>query len=191
MRAKSCEAICMVSLRNSSAKAVATCLGLLWLAAAARAADDPGEARFLRHYLCPVGQMLNVIRDTPWKSKEEHGRYLILYPRGEESAYAQCLFFDGGGSVRCEIESPFYAPKNVAVPRARLPAVARLGYDTDASKGNYVREFKLDDEKSPPLAEFMLRSLYEAFLDNPAAVLMFHAPLVKASPPRHACAPTS
>jgi len=52
-------------------------------------------------------------------------------------------------------------------------------------------QFKLDDEKSPPIAEFMLRSLYEAFLDAPSVILKFHAPLAKAPPPREACMPTS
>jgi hypothetical protein len=80
---------------------------------------------------------------------------------------------------------------DVAVPRARLPALARLGYDTDASKGNYVREFKLDAKDAPPLAEFMLRSLCEAFLDNPDVQLAFDTPLMEPSPLVDACQPTS
>ena len=167
---------------------LAICLSLSPLAASA---DVPGEGRFLSRYLCPVGQTLNTIRAAPWKSKEEQNRFLILYPKGRQSAYAQCAFFDFGLSVHCEVASPFYAAKGYPVPPARLPALARLGYDTDGSKGNYVREFKLDDEKSPRLAEFMLRSLYEAFLDDPGVILKFHAPLAKAPPPRQACTPTS
>lgn len=179
----------MANLRNISVKALATCLSLLPLAAVA--ADDPGEARFLRRYLCPVGQTLNTILDGPWKSKDEQNRFLILFPSGRTSAYAQCVFFDGGASVHCEVASPFYAAKGHAVPQARLAALVHLGYDTDGSKGNYTREFKLDGGKSPPLAEFMLRSLYESFLDDPETILKFHAPLAKSPPPRDACAPTS
>jgi hypothetical protein len=91
----------------------------------------------------------------------------------------------------CEVASPFYSRWNHPPDIARKPAVARLGYSLDDSKGNYVRQFKLGDEKSPPLAEFMLRSLYESFLDDPDARVKFEAPLVKGLPPGEVCAPTS
>lgn len=182
----------MISLQIAIRIASATCFSLLWLSAAqANAADDPGEARFLARNLCPIGQILNAVRAGPWKRRDELDRYLILYPEGRPAAYAQCAFFDGGHSVHCEIVSPFYARWNRLPDIARKPAVARLGYSLDNSKGNYVREFKLDDETSPPLAEFMLRSLYEPFLDDPEARVMFDAPLAKSPPPHDACAPTS
>jgi hypothetical protein len=164
---------------------------LLSIVASARAADDPGEARFLARNLCPIGQILNAIRAKPWTDKDEQNRYLILHPKGRLGAYAQCAFFDGGHSVHCEVASPFYARWNNPPDIARKPAVARLGYSLDDSKGNYIREFKVDDEKSPPLAEFMLRSLYESFLDNPDARVMFETPLARSVPAGDACAPTS
>jgi hypothetical protein len=182
----------MTSLRRFMKKASTACFGLLWLAAApAVAVDKPGEARFLARNLCPIGQILNAIRAKPWKSEDEQNRYLILYPAGRKGAYAQCAFFDGGASVHCEVASPFYSRWNHPPDIARKPAVARLGYSLDDSKGNYVRQFKLGDEKSPPLAEFMLRSLYESFLDDPDARVKFEAPLVKGLPPGEVCAPTS
>jgi hypothetical protein len=182
----------MTSLRRFMKKASTACFGLLWLAAApAVAVDKPGEARFLARNLCPIGQILNAIRAKPWKSKDELNRYLILSPKGRPGAYAQCAFFDGGDSVHCEVASPYYVPLNHPPDIARRPAVARLGYSLDDSKGNYVREFKLDDEKSPPLAEFMLRSLYESFLAEPDERVKFDAPLVKGLPPGEVCAPTS
>jgi hypothetical protein len=182
----------MSPLRSAIIFASAACFGLLWLSgASATAADDSGEARFIARNLCPVGQMLNAVRAGRWKSKDELDHYLIVYPKGRPGAYAQCAFFDGGLSVHCEIASPFYARWNHPPDIARKPAVARLGYSLDDSKGNYVREFNLDDETSPPLAEFMLRSLYESFLDDPETRVMFDSALAKYPPPHDACAPTS
>jgi hypothetical protein len=89
---------------------------------------------------------------------------LILYPTDHPDQYAQCAY-DGPRAAYCEIASPFYQPKGART--ARPPALVRLGYSVDASKGNYAKSFRLDGEKAPPLADFMLRSLYAAFLDNP------------------------
>lgn len=169
-----------------------TCLALSWLAAgAAQAADDSGETKFLKRNICPIQQILNAIHDKPWANSDEQNRFLILYPRGRLGAYAQCVFFESGRSVHCEVASPFFAMRNPRPDIARKAAVARLGYSLDDSKDNYIREFKLDAKDAPPLAEFMLRSLYESFLDDPETQVMFEAPMVKSMPPHDACTPTS
>ncbi len=157
--------------------------------AAASPAGDAGEAAFIARNRCVVSQLLALVRETPVPSGKEQNRFLILYPTTDEDQYAQCAYDDPDG-VYCEVASPFYQPKGARA--ARLPALARLGYNLDASKGNYVKQYRLDAEGTPPLADFMLRSLYAAFLDSPAVRLSFETqPLVKVSPSPNACAPTS
>ena len=152
------------------------------------AAEESGEVAFVAKHRCVIGQILNLVRDTPLPPANAQDRFLILYPDGQPDQYSQCAY-DGPRAVYCEIASPFYQPKGARA--ARLPALVRLGYSLDASKGNYVKEFKLDVEDAPPLADFMLRSLYAAFLDTPSVRLDFNAPLVKVSPSPNACLPTS
>jgi len=149
---------------------------------------ESGEAAFVNKHRCVISQVLNLVRDAPSPPGTEQNRYVILYPTGTTDQYAQCAY-DGPRAAYCEVASPFYQPKGAKA--ARLPALARLGYDLDATKGNYVKQFKLDAEEAPPLADFLLRSLYAAFLDSPAVRLSFKAPLVKASPSPNACLPTS
>jgi hypothetical protein len=157
----------------------------------AQAADDSGEATFLQRNLCPIQQILNAVHDRPWAHADEQNRFLILQPRGRLGAYAQCVFFESGRSVHCEVASPFFAMRNPRPDIARKAAVARLGYSLDDSKDNYIREFRLDAKDAPPLAEFMLRSLYESFLDDPQTQVMFNAPMVKSVPSPGGCTPTS
>src|SRR4051812_14906051 len=98
-------------------------LALACLAQPALAADDPGEARFLQRYLCPVSGIVGRIRETPWKQDDEQNRFLILYLPSEPSVYAQCALYDGGSAAQCEAVSPFYRVEGQPFRLARVPAL--------------------------------------------------------------------
>jgi hypothetical protein len=78
----------------------------------------------------------------------------------------------------------FYLP-----PRA-VAALARLGFDTDDSAGNFTLDRDVDKSANfHPLADLMLRALHDGYDARSDMKLQFNAPFAPATPA--ACVPIS
>ena len=62
----------------------------------------------LATYLCPIADYLAEITRQPMTP---HGRFLIVWAKGRDEYYVQCLFFDNDQQIRCEGASGFYYPE--------------------------------------------------------------------------------
>lgn len=91
----------------------------------------------------------------------------------------QCIFQDEDRQIYCEAASGFYLYRDkigsFATPR-RLDALARLGFSTDDSKGNFSldRPFNGSDET----ATLMIETLARVFDFDASDVMEYAAPLL-------------
>jgi hypothetical protein len=144
------------------------------------AQDATTFEQFLQQYRCPVIDRLQRIYATgdPEKFRDE---YLIvdLPPRREN--YVQCLFYRTD-KIMCEAASGFYLnapeePRTMYLPPSAIAALARLGFSTDDSQGNFRIDFDL---ANPPdfnaIATLILRALHDAYGARAQTKLDFHAP---------------
>lgn len=102
--------------------------------------------------------------------------------------YVQCMFHDGNSRVYCEASSGFWLTKKgasrvVYQSQETIAALARLGFDTDDSAGN----FNVDrDVGAPPdfnaLANFILHALHDGYGARGDMVLKFNAPFARDKP---------
>jgi hypothetical protein len=153
---------------------------LVLAAAPAGAAPDPfGE--FIAKYRCPVADRLERLFDAGDPTKDGD-RYLVVSFSTRQQDYVQCLFHDNETMVYCEAASGFWfdkqgAPRTVRLAPGNIAALARLGFSTDDSAGN----FKFDRPVPKPpdfgaLADLMLKALYDGYDARVATVLEFKAP---------------
>jgi hypothetical protein len=143
------------------------------------AQDATTFEQFLAQYRCPVIDRLQRIYATgdPEKFPDE---YLILDMPPQRENYVQCLFYRTD-KIMCEAASGFFlnAPgesRTMYLPPSAIVALARLGFSTDDSRGN----FRIDlDLANPPdfnaVATLMLRALYDAYGARAQTKLDFHA----------------
>lgn len=89
-------------------------------------------------YRCPITANLTEIRRRPLAQPH---RFLILSTMARPEFYVQCLFFDKDRQIDCEGASGYYYDKiaGFATP-PKLVALAALGFSTDVSAGNFVRQ---------------------------------------------------
>ncbi len=101
------------------------------------------------------------------------------------SGYVQCLLYSRDRKILCEVASGFYGlPGDQYVAPDKLPALAALGYSTDASKGNYQRRLDVKGGDSlPEIADLVIRSLHDVYGAGPDDPFRYVAPLVKNAPP--------
>jgi hypothetical protein len=135
---------------------------------------------FLLQYRCPVVDRLQRIYATgdPEKFRDE---YLIVDMPPQRENYVQCLFYRTD-KIMCEAASGFYLnapeePRTMYLPPSAIAALARLGFSTDDSQGN----FRIDlDLANPPdfnaIATLILRTLHDAYGARAQTKLDFHAP---------------
>ena len=150
------------------------------LATLAFAQNEPGLQALLDAHRCAVAERLKIIHAT-FAPKD---RYLILSVSGDPQAYVQCLFLPDKRNVLCEASSGYYRgkvgePQIWALHPDRQAQLARLGFGTDVSQGNFQR--KLDFGADPDferIADLMVSALYHGYgarLDAPVRV---EAPLL-------------
>jgi hypothetical protein len=144
------------------------------------AQDATTFEQFLQQYLCPVVDRLQRIYATgdPEKFPDE---YLIVDMPPQRENYVQCLFYRTD-KIMCEAASGFYLnapeePRTMYLAPSALAALARLGFSTDDSRGN----FRIDlDLANPPdfnaIATLILRTLHDAYGARAQTKLDFHAP---------------
>jgi hypothetical protein len=133
--------------------------------------------QFLQQYRCPVVDRLQRIYATgdPEKFPDE---YLIVDMPPQRENYVQCLFYRTD-KIMCEAASGFYLnapeePRTMYLPPSAIAALARLGFSTDDSRGNF--RINLDLANPPDIATLILRALHDAYGARAQTKLDFHAP---------------
>jgi hypothetical protein len=175
--------------RNILAALLATCTPAICIGA------EDQERAFVDRSKCVVLAALDAISDTPMKTSQDQNRFLILDPLDHRQGYLQCVLYDWDKMIRCEAASGFYEhrpgePRLHYVAGAQLAALARLGFSTDDSRGNYVREFAVKGPSDfSAIAEFALSAMFEAY-PGPRLEIRVVAPYRREKDDR-ACAPIS
>ncbi len=130
------------------------------------AAADDGVSDFVNTYQCSLAGLIAKIEANPNKS-DTQDRFIILSLPRPIAAYVQCAFDTGDREGICEASSgywnnPWEKPHFSAV---QLAALARLGFSTDGSHGNFQQHMHFPPTGPDPdaLAGLMLRALYEGY----------------------------
>jgi hypothetical protein len=161
------------------------------LSAGAQGADTYRD--LLMQYRCPVVDRLQQIYQA-FDSSNPQNWFLIVYFAEQSHDYVQCVF-DTRTRMLCEAASGFYddvasKPRTRWLPADAVAALARLGFSTDDSSGNFQIWF---DVPSPPdfsrIADLILKALHDGYGARATDDLEFEAPL--APHPRLTCVPVS
>jgi hypothetical protein len=162
-------------------------------AADAAAAERPtGLQAFINTYRCAVIERLQLIH---LNRAHETDRFLVLALRRNQEMYVQCLFMDDDRQMLCEASSGFYAqlpgePRRFRVTPQGLGALARLGFSTDDSRGNYQRLIGLSSTADFPLvADLILSALYQAYGARIGSDMEWKSPLAGVDPATSPCTP--
>lgn len=171
---------------------------LRWIAAAlaftapASAADSFADLRAAYH--CDVVRRLEQIYATG-DPRINLNRYLVITLPARTHAYVQCQIFDNRTRIHCEASSGFWFAKKgqkrtFYLPPRAVAALARLGFDTDDSAGNFTLDRDVDKSANfHPLADLMLRALHDGYDARSDMKLQFNAPFAPATP--ESCIPMS
>jgi hypothetical protein len=107
--------------------------------------------------------------------------------------YVQCMFIHGGLQMLCEASSGFYydqegSPRTMWLRPENIAALARLGFSTDDSAGNFRMEF---DVAARPdfngIADLILTALHDGYGARATTWLRFNAPFARR--PSSSCIP--
>jgi hypothetical protein len=148
----------------------------------ARAEDAAATfGQLVLQYHCAVVDRLQQI-DSAFNASHPQNWFLIVYFADNPNDYVQCVF-DTRTRMLCEAASGFY-DKVASEPRARwlsadaVAALARLGFSTDDSAGNFRIWFNVTD---PPdlnhIADFIPKALHDGYRARADTKLNFNAPL--------------
>ena len=158
----------------------------------ARAADS--FAKLQAAYHCDVVRRLEQIY-AAGDPRIDLNRYLVITLPERTHAYVQCQIFDNRTRIHCEASSGFWLTKkgqkrSFYLPPRAVEALARLGFDTDDSAGNFSLYRDVDKPVNfHPLADLMLRALHDGYGACSDMKLQFSAPFASATP--ESCVPMS
>ncbi len=172
---------------------MAACLAaMVSLPAGASAADSFRDLQAA--YRCDIVRRLEQIH-AAGNPASSRNRYLAVNPAKRPEHYVQCIFHDANTKAYCEAASGFYltkpeGPHRYRAAAATIAALARLGFDTDDSAGN----FEIDRGVGAPpdfnaLADFILRALHDGYGVRAGMTLTFNAPFAPDVPT--SCVPMS
>ena len=112
-------------------------------------------------------------------------RYISVTVKEHPHGYVQCAFYDNDTKIRCEASSGYYfnkpgEPRTFRLDRDRIADLARLGFATDDSNGNFYVDL---DVGTPPnfhaIADFILTALHDGYGAKANSNLQFNAPLAR------------
>jgi hypothetical protein len=166
--------------RTHASLAIALAIAIT-ISPAAAETDDLGA--FLSAFRCPVTQRLAGIhaRGDP---KREDERFLILALAQGETNYVQCAFFDADRRIMCEAASGYYdapkgAPRSAYLPGGSIAALAKLGFSTDDSHGNFQRVMDTPEPSDfASVADLLLNALHESYGARLDSKIEVHSALV-------------
>jgi hypothetical protein len=145
----------------------------------ALAQNKPGLQALLNAHRCAVVERLKIIHAT-FAPKD---RYLVLSVSGDPQAYVQCLFLPDKRNVLCEASSGYYRskvePQVWTLHPDRQAQLARLGFGTGVSRGNFQR--KLDFGADPDferIADLMVSALHHGYGADLDTSVRVEAPLL-------------
>ncbi|HTW36010.1 MAG TPA: hypothetical protein VMD53_15435 [Rhizomicrobium sp.] len=135
------------------------------LASASAVAADDDLDDFVATYQCSLAGLIAKIHAH--RQPNDQDRFIVLALPGPTAAYVQCAFGDKDRAGLCEASSgwwnnswerPHFAP-------AQLAALARLGFSTDGSHGNFKQQMHFPKDGLEPyaLATLMLSALHEGY----------------------------
>jgi hypothetical protein len=160
------------------------------------AAAEPRDSfhDLLAVYRCEVVHRLEQIHATG-DAAVDRNRYIAVTVPDHPHGYVQCIFHDRLTKIYCEAASGFYLDKDRAArtfhqPARAIAALARLGFDTDDSAGNFKTDVDVGD---PPdfnaIADFILRALHDGYGARGSMNLRFNVPFAPRAP--STCVPVS
>ena len=134
--------------------------------AASAAAGDDDLADFVNTYQCSLAGLIE--RIAVYHSKPgENGRFIVLSSPGTTASYVQCDFAADNREGLCEAASGWWNEPATKphFSAAQLAALARLGFSTDGSHGNFAQQMHFPPTGPDPdaLAGLMLRALHEGY----------------------------
>lgn len=165
---------------------------LLVVSAGPAAADSFHD--LLVNYRCEVVNRLEQIYRTGDPSKDRD-RFIAITVLPHPHGYVQCIFHDNQTALYCEAASGWWfdkegEPRTFHQPAAAVAALARMGFDTDDSQGNFKIDLPIAE---PPdfnaAADFILRALHDGYGARADTRLQFNAPFAPKTP--STCIPVS
>jgi hypothetical protein len=161
---------------------------------AARAETPSSVDAFLSAYRCPVVDRLEQVY-AGGDQRSDFNRYIAVTVPEHPHGYVQCIFGQHRTKLLCEASSGYYyskrgEPRTFRLQPEALAALARLGFSSDDTAGNFQREFDVagvPDFKT--IADFMLMALHNGYGARAETRLRFNAPFARTT--RSKCVPLS
>jgi len=174
----------------------ALAIAIVMSVAGSAAAKDGDLSDFVETYQCSLAGLIAKI-EAHHNKPNEKGRFIVLALPGPTASYVQCAFDSRNREGLCEASSGWWnnsweRPHIGAAERASL---ARLGFSTDGSHGNFQQQMRFPPEGPEPyaLATLMLSALYEVYGASKDMAIEVVAPfaLRHGFLPRRRCVPIS
>jgi hypothetical protein len=131
------------------------------------AAQDDGLSDFVEMYQCSLSELIARIEAHHNKPDNEHGRFIVLALPGLTASYVQCAFDHRDREGLCEASSGWWnnPQEKPHFGSAEIEALARLGFSTNGSHGNFRQQMHFPPGGPEPyaLASLMLSALYEGY----------------------------
>lgn len=172
----------------------ATVLALAGVMTTAVAAAGGSFHDLLFNYRCEVVIRLEQIHASG-DPAQDRDRFIAITVPGHAHGYVQCIFHDSQTGLYCEAASGYWfdqegGPRTFRQPPEAIAALARLGFDTDDSQGNFSIDLPLAPRPDfNALADFMLRALHDGYGARGEMQLQFNAPFAPRTP--SSCVPVS
>lgn len=155
-------------------------LALTMFAANATAAPNP-LLEYLEKYRCPVADRLSRLYDAG-DPAQDRDRFIAVTLLEHKHGYVQCLFHDKESRLLCEASSGFWfdkpgTPRTMHLAPDKIAALARLGFSTDDSHGNFSLDMPVPQQPDfGAIADLILKALYDGYDARVDKTLQFNAP---------------
>jgi hypothetical protein len=126
-------------------------------------AIDDSDELFVLTYRCAVLERLYLIHAN---HEQKMDRFIAIAMKWKWQSYVQCIFLDNDTRMLREAASGYYATlpvenRSYSVSAAGKATLARLGFDTDDSTGNFQRMIEIKSDADLGLvADLVLSTLY-------------------------------
>jgi hypothetical protein len=162
---------------------LALCLAVIIGPSPALAQENSGLDAFVDAYRCAIIDIITRIHE---QGDVEQNRFFILSLEERPSTnYVQCVFEDAREArMYCEAASGFYEqapgkPRDAFVSSRAREALARLGFSTDDSKGNFAVEIDMAGLSSyGAVADLVLEALYLRYEARTHSIIEVHSPIL-------------
>ncbi len=147
--------------------ALAVAVAIIVFDAGSVAAADDGLSDFVGTYQCSLADLIARIEAHHNKPDDEQDRFIVLSLPGPIASYVQCAFGHRDREGLCEASSGWWnnPREKPQFGSAEIAALARLGFSTNGSHGNFQQQMHFPPGGPEPyaLAGLMLSALYEGY----------------------------